>query len=531
MMVSGTRALGSACRVLLREWRHCCEDKEFATAIYWLVAHEPAYLSSGLLLGLVSSLTGVVIALAVYFGGFSRAFLGGNVDGEALALHLVLGGGLGMITGAMIWAVSGRRWCYEDILSWVSGTPEVLWRQFLSLLASVSLLACCGSLFALMIHDKLPEAISLVLFGGLNGLLTGVRVGARAGLMCGIAVCLPLSGLCGAVTSVVGFATYSLFDVGMVLPFTAQQSIGFVGCSFLSASLVSVSISSWKSRRSRLNAIDKCRQWYFWWYGRPSIAKLASAIALLSTCRSGPHTLEWRGIIEEVEKHVAAKVPSAEQLVRWLNDSDWRNRTIARFALALLGGSAVDSLVSGMAENSPRSVSWWVLYNICSETSRWLAKDARSLFCARCIVRCWAHTVRISGSSFRYFGCRACHQSRDFIKVSGKVIAVLDETLNSDRISFGENLIVNWLKYGQLFDFDYVVIGVVSDEVVERFCLQVKNDTDEMRRKKYPSIVCYILANAALKKQSINMLRASFGRTVIRTGLKTEIGGESDERV
>jgi hypothetical protein len=70
---------------------------------------------------------------------------------------------------------------------------------------------------------------------------------------------------------------------------------------------------------------------------------------------------------------------------------------------------------------------------------------------------------------------------------------------------------VNWLARSQPFDFDQVEIGQVSDEEVERFAVQVGNDTDPWRRARYQEIGCILLPESNLSENTLRILRSRFG--------------------
>ena len=50
-----------------------------------------------------------------------------------------------------------------------------------------------------------------------------------------------------------------------------------------------------------------------------------------------------------------------------------------------------------------------------------------------------------------------------------------------------------------------------TDEEVERFAVQVGNDTDSVRRPRYPHIRCTIAPECSLSTNTLRILRNSFG--------------------
>jgi hypothetical protein len=59
-----------------------------------------------------------------------------------------------------------------------------------------------------------------------------------------------------------------------------------------------------------------------------------------------------------------------------------------------------------------------------------------------------------------------------------------------------------------------VEIGQASDEAVERFCIQVGNDEDVVRRGRYRRMMCRVAASSGLRADTLNKLRSVFGTVV-----------------
>ena len=79
----------------------------------------------------------------------------------------------------------------------------------------------------------------------------------------------------------------------------------------------------------------------------------------------------------------------------------------------------------------------------------------------------------------------------NFAPVGGQVALVLDRsmTIVSQQTDI---LRVNWLQHRALFDFDWVEVVEVDAEDIERFAVQVGNDTDTIRKRRYPNLPCVI---------------------------------------
>ena len=82
--------------------------------------------------------------------------------------------------------------------------------------------------------------------------------------------------------------------------------------------------------------------------------------------------------------------------------------------------------------------------------------------------------------------------------------------------TFSDDMLeVNWLKRRKLFDFDGVKIIRATDEDVERFAIQVGNDTDVTRVWKYKQMDCLVFAGSELSENTMRILRRMFGQVNI----------------
>jgi len=63
-----------------------------------------------------------------------------------------------------------------------------------------------------------------------------------------------------------------------------------------------------------------------------------------------------------------------------------------------------------------------------------------------------------------------------------------------------------------LFDFDRVEIIRATDEDVERFAMQVGNDTDPLRKPRYAQMRCSLAPNCHLTENTLRILESLFGR-------------------
>ena len=181
-----------------------------------------------------------------------------------------------------------------------------------------------------------------------------------------------------------------------------------------------------------------------------------------------------------------------------------------------LGGEAVPLLQDILhAPRHPlKEVATQLLSDIGEETSTRLAERAAHLFCVRCLTRCAAHKVNLGLQSLpvSYYGCRVCSQSRKF--VAGSLVVVLDNQIETPGFKQNGVWRVNWLARRALFDFDEVHIVQATDEDVERFAVQVGNDTDPVRQPRYQGMRCLVSPDCRLSENTHRILARTFGQVV-----------------
>jgi hypothetical protein len=132
------------------------------------------------------------------------------------------------------------------------------------------------------------------------------------------------------------------------------------------------------------------------------------------------------------------------------------------------------------------------------------------LLCRQCLMRFSAHQVETSWlKAMTYYGCRACQRSANPFQVE-QVVAVLDSRMAEKTVQQDQTLRVNWLEHRQLFDFNAVEIIHATDEDIERFAVQVGNDTDEQRRKHYQTMPYLVSPDCPLSPNSQRILERIF---------------------
>ena len=189
-----------------------------------------------------------------------------------------------------------------------------------------------------------------------------------------------------------------------------------------------------------------------------------------------------------------------------------------------LGGEAVTALHSifKTKDHVLRPIAFQLLHDIAEETTSRLRQYTSSWFCSHCITGCSEYNLRLLwGQSLTYYGCRTCGQSREFLK--GPLVAVLDRQMEAEQAENQTELRVNWLRRRSLYDFGRVEIIEATDEDVERFAVQVGNDTDEWRKPRYEQMSCVVSAQCQLSENTLRILERMFGAVKVETSSSPKI--------
>jgi len=161
----------------------------------------------------------------------------------------------------------------------------------------------------------------------------------------------------------------------------------------------------------------------------------------------------------------------------------------------------IDELLVGISKNSKQ---------------RWSA-NVLKLWCPHCLAHYdqrWVNQPPLK--RVNYFGCRKCGQSRHSFEFEGKMVVVLDDETSIEQSQQDGELRVNWQQRRSLFDFDEIEIIRATDEDVERFAMQVGNDTDKVQKSRYGEMRCVVLANSQLSENSMRVLKRVFSKLEIR---------------
>lgn len=188
-------------------------------------------------------------------------------------------------------------------------------------------------------------------------------------------------------------------------------------------------------------------------------------------------------------------------------------------AMIAVGGKIVPSMQPFLQHNDHevRQITIQLLQHIAIDTSQRLEYRLPILLCPDCLTRCTAHNIDVTLSkSITYYGCRLCGQSQEFLEWDGEVVAVLDNQMTANKDQENNLMRVNWLNCRVLFDFDRVEIISALDEDVERFAVQVGNDTDTTRKSRYKKMQCLVWQDCDLSENSMRVLRHTFGPVEIK---------------
>ena len=250
---------------------------------------------------------------------------------------------------------------------------------------------------------------------------------------------------------------------------------------------------------------------------RPYAAEIEAALETACDAHRGIKYY-WQNRLDRLEKAKRKQTPLSK-LIANLEDHHWFERFLSRHVLLYRGGEAAETLVELIHTDSPieHSLITWLILSIGEETKERLAKDVDKLLCPRCVVRCHPLEIDLPQGSVKYYGCRLCHQSVDFqMWPEDGVIAVLDRKTQKRKTQNNSQIRVNWLALRRLFDFDRVEITQATDEEVERFAVQVGNDTNERQGSRYKEMICTVSSDCGLSENTMRILRYTFGSVEVK---------------
>ncbi len=470
-------------------WKACCntEDEEWAQHLFHVVASRPVGSWGAVIVMILGGLYGTALVLIVLLGETEARYRQVLNGGQAGALLLVVALSVGLVA-LFILSLPYRRMTWRRWL----GALLPQWYSFYGLAyipVIVLFLALVGLLFGGHGYDT---PVFWIIIAVLLALLVEVLTLMGGGLLSGIA-----AGLFSGVTYLVVVATSTeLSDLLTVWP------LGVTG--LLAAVLVGVPAGLLSTvLEARLTAnrdVWRQRALWFWWKGRPHAAELE--VALHQAVEEYPVARRyWAFPLSRLVK-CKERLPSPDAPIEDLDSEDWVRRFVASHCPVATGGTAVEPLVALVRDDLclHRTTARWLLESIAADTASRLESRVEELLCLHCLVRFGVLPIRVPGRGLSYYGCRACGQSRDSLEWPAQIVAVLDRDMQEEQVEQDGALRVNWLARRALFDFDRVEIVRAADQDVERFAVQVGNDTDFLLASVAATFAALTAASAAAAK-------------------------------
>ncbi len=473
--------------VLLSEWRNT-KDEDYAYNLFGLVANE----STGNISKSITTFLG--ISCGVLFGLALPFLLSTEFSLEKYLFFVGLGG----IVGGLFSAT-------KQDLSWhkffTLFTPEVSHKtlnrlnNFVAICLFLIIVGLLVGLSVNLLSVGLTYALGKILprnpfqepgLLSLVGILFLV-IGPASGLWLGNFVFKTGGWIVGVVSGfafVIGTRNFLSLEIQPLPIFMELSKTTFlIGLSATGILFLDPRLSNANDGLDRVNHkhMFRYRSWWTWWQHKLDYLELENAIQ--KAIIGKPQSQQWTDLLWDLEEEKTQK-ETIEALIHSFETRDWEERFIARQVLRKISQDT-----QALNNNSP---------------SR--------LFCTDCFVEIYPHKISLpSDSIYTIYACRKCRQYERFLSVEA-VVAVLDKDLHQIYIKNNGLLQVNWLKHRYSFDFDFVEIASTTDEDVERFVVQVGNDTDVFRQSRYKQIDCTIVDKAKLSENSVKILQKTFNR-------------------
>lgn len=178
--------------------------------------------------------------------------------------------------------------------------------------------------------------------------------------------------------------------------------------------------------------------------------------------------------------------------------------------LRAVGGLAVPGLAAlSESGQAGKLVAKRLAQDIGRQTQSYLPR-LHQLYCPFCFTRYGKHSHPLGWfQSVTHYGCRSCGHSRGALEVPP--VAILDHTMPKETLQRNKQMMVNWLTYLRPFDFTQVEIHNAGDEDVERFVMQMGNDTDLVRQAGYKVVPVFISSTCQLSPNTRRILAKQFG--------------------
>jgi len=210
------------------------------------------------------------------------------------------------------------------------------------------------------------------------------------------------------------------------------------------------------------------------------------------------------------EALVAIGPVSVEPLIKRLGDKDYCVPQAACDALGQLGDvRAVEPLIKELGNQY-----FYVSKARCKALNsiyKTVKPRMKEMLCGAHFTRFKRNTYKVDEKTAYYVACRICDKVDQVMFGVREIIAILDMEMEGEFLCTDDIARINWLKFGNVFDFERVEIVQASDYDVERFCVQVGNDMDKFRRRRYRKMSCVVAPQCDLSENTINILRSMFG--------------------
>lgn len=252
--------------------------------------------------------------------------------------------------------------------------------------------------------------------------------------------------------------------------------------------------------------------------GRTSQITMQEVLRLLTPTGS-PYS--YKGLVkaEPTGKKIYYKQFSVESDIEYLQFLLDQLRILATVypKMVALGVETIPTLetIAANTLNGLHLVALQLLKDVAEETREKFGYRTRQVWCPHCFTFFGRHQITpLFLQPVFYYGCRNCHQSQTYLE--GQVVMVLDDDMTTEYLQRNGRIQINWFHSRQLFDFEQVEIVNTTDEDVERFAVQVGNDTDVSRNKHYKRMICVVSSDCKLTDNTQKVLKQTFGQLEIK---------------
>ena len=397
------------------------------------------------------------VALGILYGGLA---------GLLLSVLSVLNSSIGGVLSGLLWVGLG---------SMLGGTIAFLFRRFEAKMTWQSWLARLTFNIAPNEMGLVVVALIIALFGGQIGWMMSWSAGLGHGIGI-ISLVIFLSVILGARM------------IGWLIGLTRKPNPGH---------------------------LHRYRNLWFWWRKPPHGFEVESALREAGRVSTATDS-EWLELLQHLARRKTEPL-DWETLTTQLQSRYWEERFIATQLLAVSGGEGVAVLapIANRITSPQHKTAIRLLHGISQETTTHLAHRAERLLCPGCLAFFDALHITIADNSvITYYGCRLCGQSLKFWE--GEIIAALDAEMGNEPLVEDGVVRINWLTRRELFDFHSVEITQAGDEDVERFAVQVGNDTDPTRQARYRRMRCVVNPACQLSENTLRILGRIFGEVESR---------------